>query len=56
MKCKYSRDLCYGRSATGGRPKEMKKNVPQEGGKPAHPIKADALKPVVDQYQVAIRV
>lgn len=39
--------------------KEMKKNVPQEGGqhgslnRPAHPIKADALKPVVDQYKAA---
>ncbi len=32
---------------------EMKKNVPVEGGKPAHPIKADALKPVVDQYKAA---
>lgn len=39
--------------------KEMKKNVPQEGGqhgsinRPVHPIKADALKPVVDQYKAA---
>ncbi len=30
---------------------EMKKNVPLEGGKPVHPIKADALKPVVDKYK-----
>jgi nitrate/nitrite transport system substrate-binding protein len=30
---------------------EMKKNVPMEGGKPVHPIKADALKPVVDKYK-----
>jgi nitrate/nitrite transport system substrate-binding protein len=30
---------------------QMKKNVPQAGGKPAHPIKADALKPVVDKYK-----
>lgn len=32
---------------------EMKKNVPQEGGKPVHPIKADALKIVVEQYNAA---
>jgi nitrate/nitrite transport system substrate-binding protein len=31
----------------------MKKNVPQQGGKPVHPIKADALKPVVDSYRAA---
>ncbi|MGZ5051049.1 MAG: CmpA/NrtA family ABC transporter substrate-binding protein [Methylobacter sp.] len=31
--------------------KQMKPNVPQEGGKPVHPIKADALKPVVDKYK-----
>jgi len=30
---------------------EMKKNVPMENGKPVHPIKADALKPVVDAYK-----
>ena len=30
--------------------KEMKKNIPQENGKPVHPIKADALKPIVDSY------
>ncbi|MVW75973.1 CmpA/NrtA family ABC transporter substrate-binding protein [Pseudomonas xionganensis] len=29
---------------------EMKKHVPMEGGKPVHPIKADALKPVIDQF------
>ncbi|MGH8468926.1 MAG: CmpA/NrtA family ABC transporter substrate-binding protein [Gammaproteobacteria bacterium] len=29
----------------------MKKHVPEEGGKPVHPIKADSLKPVVDQYK-----
>ncbi|MEM1403066.1 MAG: CmpA/NrtA family ABC transporter substrate-binding protein [Pseudomonadota bacterium] len=29
----------------------MKENVPHEGGKPVHPIKADALKPVVDAYR-----
>lgn len=31
--------------------KQMKPNIPLEGGKPAHPIKADALKPVVDKYK-----
>jgi nitrate/nitrite transport system substrate-binding protein len=31
--------------------KQMKPNVPVEGGKPAHPIKADALKPVVDKFK-----
>ncbi len=30
---------------------QMKKNVPHEGGKPVHPIKADYLKPVVDKYK-----
>jgi nitrate/nitrite transport system substrate-binding protein len=31
---------------------QMKKNVPiGEDGKPVHPIKADALKPVVDKYK-----
>ena len=30
---------------------KMKKYVPQEGGKPVHPIKADYLKPVVDQFK-----
>jgi len=30
---------------------EMKKNVPMEGGKPIHPIKADALKPVIEAYK-----
>jgi len=30
---------------------QMKKNVPMQGGKPVHPIKADALKPVVDKYK-----
>jgi nitrate/nitrite transport system substrate-binding protein len=29
----------------------MKPNIPQEGGKPVHPIKADYLKPVVDSYR-----
>jgi len=33
--------------------KQMKPNVPMEGGKPAHPIKADALKPVVEKYKAA---
>ena len=31
--------------------KKMKTNVPMENGKPVHPIKADALKPVIDQYK-----
>ncbi len=31
--------------------KQMKPNVPMEGGKPKHPINADALKPVVDKYK-----
>ena len=30
--------------------KAMKPNVPMKDGKPVHPIKADALKPVVEQY------
>lgn len=31
---------------------QMKKNIPMdEEGKPVHPIKADALKPVVDKYK-----
>ncbi len=29
----------------------MKEHVPMEDGKPVHPIKADALKPVVDKYK-----
>ena len=32
---------------------EMKKNIPLDGGKPVHPIKADALKIVVDKYKAA---
>jgi len=32
---------------------EMKKHVPVKDGKPVHPIKADYLKPVVEQYQDA---
>ena len=31
--------------------KEMKKNIPHKNGKPVHPIKADALKPVIDDYK-----
>jgi nitrate/nitrite transport system substrate-binding protein len=31
--------------------KQMKPNVPVADGKPVHPIKADALKPVVDKYK-----
>lgn len=33
--------------------KDMKPNVPMESGKPVHPIKADALKPVVEKYKNA---
>src|SRR3990167_8587521 len=29
---------------------DMKKHVPMEGGKPVHPIKADALKPVIEKF------
>ncbi|NGO50852.1 CmpA/NrtA family ABC transporter substrate-binding protein [Allomesorhizobium camelthorni] len=29
----------------------MKPNIPMEGGKPVHPIKADALKPVVEKFK-----
>ncbi|ASF46957.1 CmpA/NrtA family ABC transporter substrate-binding protein [Methylovulum psychrotolerans] len=32
---------------------QMKPNVPMGGGKPVHPIKADALKPVVDKFKSA---
>jgi nitrate/nitrite transport system substrate-binding protein len=31
--------------------KEMKKHIPMEGGRPVHPIKADALKKVVDKFR-----
>lgn len=31
--------------------KQMKPNVPMQGGKPVHPIKADALKPVIEKYK-----
>lgn len=31
--------------------KQMKTALPMEGGKPVHPIKADALKPVVEKYK-----
>jgi nitrate/nitrite transport system substrate-binding protein len=30
---------------------EMKQHIPMENGKPVHPIKADALKPVVERYR-----
>ena len=30
---------------------QMKKNIPMENGKPVHPIKADALKPVIEQFK-----
>ncbi|MFA5941701.1 MAG: CmpA/NrtA family ABC transporter substrate-binding protein [Sinimarinibacterium sp.] len=32
---------------------DMKKGIPLKGGKPEHPIKADALKPVVKAYNAA---
>lgn len=32
---------------------EMKANVPMANGKPVHPIKADALKPVIAKYRAA---
>ena len=31
--------------------KEMKKNIPHKDGKPVHPIKADTLKPVIEDYK-----
>ena len=30
---------------------QMKEHIPHENGKPVHPIKADALKPVVEKYK-----
>lgn len=30
---------------------KMKKHIPMKDGKPVHPIKADALKPVIDEYK-----
>lgn len=30
---------------------KMKKNIPMKDGKPIHPIKADALKPVIEAYR-----
>jgi len=35
--------------------KEMKKHLPMAGGKPVHPIKAEALKKVVDGFKAAGR-
>jgi len=32
---------------------QMKKNIPHKDGKPVHPIKADALKPVIESYKDA---
>lgn len=32
---------------------QMLKHIPQESGKPVHPIKADSLKPVVEDYRKA---
>jgi nitrate/nitrite transport system substrate-binding protein len=31
--------------------KQMKANIPMESGKPVHPIKADALKPIVEKFK-----
>ena len=31
--------------------KQMKANIPHENGKPVHPIKADALRPVVEKFK-----
>lgn len=31
--------------------KQMKANIPMKDGKPVHPVKADALKPVVDKFK-----
>jgi len=33
--------------------KQMKPNIPMKDGKPVHPIKADALKPVVQSFKAA---
>ncbi|EAT11718.1 ABC transporter substrate-binding protein [Bermanella marisrubri] len=30
---------------------KMKKNIPHKNGKPVHPIKADYLKPIIDDYK-----
>ena len=32
---------------------KMKPNIPTKDGKPVHPIKADAIKPVVEEYKTA---
>ncbi|MBL6986401.1 MAG: ABC transporter substrate-binding protein [Methylobacter sp.] len=32
---------------------QMKSHIPMQDGKPVHPIKADALKPVVEKYKAA---
>lgn len=32
---------------------EMKKNIPHVDGKPVHPVKADALKPIVERFRDA---
>ena len=34
---------------------QMKENVPHENGKPVHPIKADYMKPIVDEYNASGR-
>jgi nitrate/nitrite transport system substrate-binding protein len=48
----FSMDL-NGNGITVSKPvwEEMKKHVPMQGGKPVHPIKADALRPVIEQFK-----
>jgi len=36
--------------------KEMKKHVPHEGGTLVHPISADLLKPVVDDFKARVNL
>ncbi|MGR8935295.1 MAG: CmpA/NrtA family ABC transporter substrate-binding protein [Gammaproteobacteria bacterium] len=48
----FSMDL-NGNGITVSKPvwEDMKKHVAMQDGKPVHPIKADALKPVIEQYK-----
>lgn len=50
----FSMDL-NGNGITVSNPvwEQMKPNIPEENGKPVHPIRADALKPVVENYKAA---
>lgn len=32
---------------------QMKPHIPMEGGKPVHPVKADALKPVIEKFKAS---